>query len=162
MAAKTQLQETVPHAAFPTRTPVAVPGRRLFIAGCIVLMLFSAVHMIPMFMDIFVAPTKPAEIEAKRAMAAVVVDMGPFHTHWGKLNQLLSASYSTLLFFVVALNLVALPAIIAHGRLRALATVNVIFVGVLLAIALIYRFPPPAVFALTAEVLFLGAAIRAR
>ena len=143
-------------------TRTAAPGKRLFIAGCIVLLLFSAVHMIPMFSDMFVEPTKPAEIEAKRAMAAVVIDMGPFHTNWAKLTQLLSASYSTLLFFVVALNLVALPAIIAQGRLRALAMVNVIFVAILLGIALVYQFPPPAVFALTAEVLFVGAVIRGR
>jgi hypothetical protein len=140
----------------------AVPGKRLFVAGCIVLVLFSAVHMIPMFADIFVEPTKPVEIEAKRAMAAVVVDMGPFHTNWAKLNQLLSGSYSALLFFAAALNLVALPAIIAQGRLRALALVNVMFVAILLAISLIYRFPPPAVFALVAEALFVGAAIRSR
>ena len=93
---------------------------------------------------------------------AVVIDMGPFHTHWGRLNQLLSASYSTLLFFVVALNLVALRAIIAHGRLRALAMVNAIFVAILLAISVGAQFPPPAVFALSADVLFVAAAIRAR
>src|SRR5262245_39984931 len=114
------LQESVPLTAHRADPPLraGTPGKRLFIAGCIVLLLFSAVHMIPMFNDIFVEPTQPAEIEAKRAMAAVVIDMGPFHTHWGKLNQLLSASYSTLLFFVVALDFVALPAIIAHTRLR--------------------------------------------
>lgn len=134
----------------------------MFVAGCIVLLLFSAVHMIPMFFAMFAEPTKPLEVEAKRAMAAVVVDMGPFHTHWGNLSLLLSASYSTLLFFVVALDLVALPAVIAHGRLRAMAMVNVVFVGLLLAIALVYQFPPPAVFALAAEALFVGAAIRAR
>src|SRR5688572_12081748 len=92
---------------------IPVPGKGLFIAGCITLLLFSAVHMIPMFNDMFVEPTKLAEIEAKRAMAAVVVDIGPFHTHLGKLHQLLSASYSTLLFFVATLNLVALPALTA-------------------------------------------------
>lgn len=137
------------------------PGKGLFIAGCITLLLFSAVHMIPMFIFMFVEPTKPAEIEAKRAMAAVVIDMGPFHTNWAKLNQLLSASYSALLFFVVALNLIALPAIIAHGRLRAIATVNVTFVGILLAIALIYQFPPPGVFCIIAEVFFIATLVRA-
>jgi hypothetical protein len=158
------LQGSVPHADRRPEPPVTAgtPGKRLFIAGTIVLLLFSAVHMIPMFADIFGEPTEPAMIEAKRAMAAVVIDMGPFHTHAGKLTQLLSASYSALLFFVVALNFVALPAVIAHGRLRALAMVNAIFVGVLLAISLLYQFPPPAVFALTAEVLFVGAVIRAR
>jgi hypothetical protein len=110
-------------------------GRGLFIAGCVTLTLFSAVHMIPMFNAMFVEPTKPAEIEAKRAMTAVVIDMGPFHTNWAMLNHLLSASYSVLLLYVVALNLVALPAIVAHGRLRSVATVNVIFVGILLAVA---------------------------
>jgi hypothetical protein len=148
-------------AGLSTEAPIPAPGKRLFVAGNIVLLLFSAVHMIPMFFDFFVAPTKPLEIEAKRALAAVVIDMGPFHTHWGKLNQLLSASYSTLLFFVVALNFVALPAVAAHGRLRALALVNAIFVGALLAICLICRFPPPAVFCLIAEVLFVGSAVRA-
>ncbi len=95
-----------------------IPGTRLFIAGCITLILFSAVHLIPMFFFMLVEPTKPIEIEAKRATAAVAVDMGPFHTSWLGLNQLLSASYSTLLFFVAALNLVALPAIVAHGPSR--------------------------------------------
>lgn len=137
------------------------PGKGLFLTGCVTLALFSAVHMIPMFIDLFSEPAKPVEIEAKRAMAAVAVDMGPFHTHWGKLNQLLSTSYSALLFFVVAVNLVALPAVIAHGRLRSLAIVNALFVGVLLAIALIFRFPPPGVFSLIAEVFFVGAVVKA-
>jgi hypothetical protein len=146
----------------PNTTPTtpAVPGKRLFVAGCIVLLLFSTVHMIPMFADLFSEPTKPVEIEAKRAMAAVAVDMGPFHTHWGKLNQLLSVSYSTLLFFVVALNLVALPAVVTHGRMRALAQVNAIFAALLLVIAVVFQFPPPGVFALIATVLFVMAAIR--
>jgi hypothetical protein len=137
-------------------------GRRPFIAGCITLLLFSAVHMIPMLADLFVEPTKPVEVEAKRAMAAVAVDMGPFHTSWLGLNRLLSASYSTLLLFVAVLNLVALPAVVAHGRLRAMATVNVTFVGILLAIAVIYQFPPPGVFCLIAEVFFIAAMVRAR
>jgi hypothetical protein len=151
---------TVPHAAPAPRTP----GKRLFIAGSIVLLLFGAVHMIPMLNDILVERTKPLEVEAKRAMAAVAVDMGPFHTNWAQLNQLLSVSYSTLLFFVAALNLVALPAVCApppYSRLRALAIVNAIFVAILLATAANYRFPPPGVFSVIAEILFLGAAIRA-
>lgn len=138
------------------------PGVRLFVAGCVVLALFSATHMIPMFLSLFSEPTVQSEIDAKRAMAAVTVDIGPFRSHWGMLNQLLSTSYSTLLFFVVALNLVALPSVTAHGRLESLAAVNVVFVGALLALSLIFQFPPPGVFALGAEFLFLGALVRAR
>ena len=140
----------------PANAASAPPGKRLFVAGCAVLFLFSAVHMIPMCIAMFVEPTKPAEIEAKRAMAAVAVDIGPFHTTWAGLNMLLSASYSGLLFFVVALNVVALPAVVAHQRLRALATVNAIFAAILLAISLAYQFPPPALFSLIACVLFAG------
>lgn len=137
------------------------PGKGPFVAGCYTLLLFSAVHMIPMFADIFTEPTKPPEVEAKRAMVAVAVDIGPFHSNWAKLNQLLSVSYSALLFFVVAINLVALPAIVAHGRLRATATVNVIFVGIVLSTSVIYQFPPPGVFALIAEAFFVAALVRA-
>jgi len=140
----------------------STPGRGFFIAGCVTLFLFSAVHMIPMFISIFTEPTAPAEIEAKRAMTAVAVDIGPFHANWAGLNQLLSVSYSALLFFVVALDFVALPAVIAHGRLRAMAAVNAIFVGILLATAVIYQFPPPGVFSLVAMVCFVLAAVKAK
>ena len=142
-------------------SPANTPGKRPFLAGCITLLLFTATHMITMFVNLFVEPTKPVEVEATRAMAAVAVDMGPFHTSWLGLNRLLSASYSTLLLFVAALNLVALPVVVAHGRLRAMAMVNVIFVGILLAIAVIYQFPPPGVFCLIAEVFFIAALVRA-
>lgn len=137
------------------------PGRRLFIAGSVTLILFSLVHMIPMFADLFSEPTDPLQIEANRAMAAVAVDIGPFHTHFGKLVHLLSVSYSTLLLFVAAVNLVALPAVVADGRLRALSLVNVIFVGILLSTSIIFRFPPPGVFCLLALVCFVGAVVRA-
>jgi hypothetical protein len=136
-------------------------GRRLFIAGCITIILFSATHIIPMLADLFGEPTKPVEIEAKRAMSAVAVDIGPFHSNWAKLNQLLSVSYSTLLFLVAALNLVALPAVVSYGRLRAMAAVNAIFMGISAAIALIFQFPPPGVFSAIALVLFIGAMVKA-
>ena len=77
----------------PMNTSVAkTPGKRPFIAGCITLLSFSAVHMSTMFYHLFVEPTKPVEVEVTRAMAAVAVDMGPFHTSWLGLNRLLSAS----------------------------------------------------------------------
>lgn len=145
----------------PIPPPISVPGKRLFVAGCIVLLLFSTVHMIPMLADLLTTPTEPVQVEAKRAMAAVTVDMGPFHSHWGKLNQLLSVSYSALLYFVVAVNLVALSGVVAQGRLRTLAMVNASFSGLLLSISLAFTFPPPAVFALIATILFVMAAMRA-
>jgi len=66
-----------------------------------------------------------------------------------------------LLFFVAALNLVAVPAVIAHGRLRALATVNAMVVAILPAIGVFYQFPPRGVFSLIAMVFFIAAMVRA-
>lgn len=152
------------HGTGPCGTPCAA-GRGCFIAGSIVLILFSLVHMIPTCYDIFVEPTEPAEIAAKEAMAAVTVDIGPFQTHLGKLHLLLSMSYSALLLFVGVANLVALPAVVAHGSLRNLALVNVLFTSILLAISLGCLFPPPAAFSLVAESLFalaMAQAVNAR
>jgi hypothetical protein len=130
------------------------PGHRLFRAGAIGYLLFAGVHLTAFLSSVLVAPTDPLQIEAERALRAVAVDMGPFHTHFGLLVRLLSASYSTLLLFAGALNLVALPAAVAHGKLRALTLVNLVFCGLLLAIAAAARFPPPMAFALAIEVLF--------
>jgi len=139
-----------------------VPGKRLFVAGCIVLLLFSTVHMIPMFLSVLTEPTKPLEIEAKRAMTAAVVDIGPARTDWMQLHHLLSVSYSVLLYLVAAVNLVALGPVVAAGRLRRLAVVNVVFAFVLVGVAVVFTFPPPGVFALFAGVLFGMAGVRAR
>jgi hypothetical protein len=130
------------------------PGGRLFRAGAIGYLVFAAVHLAAFLRSLLVAPTDPLQIEAERALRAVAVDMGPFHTHFGLLVRLLSASYSTFLVFVGVLNLVALPAAVAHGRLRALTLVNLVFCGLLLATAVLVRFPPPLIFALAIEILF--------
>lgn len=144
------------------QSPTPAPGRKPFVAGCIVLLLFSSIHLVPFVQSIAVAPADPLELEAHRAMEAVKVDMGPFHTDFGLLVKLLSASYSVLLYFVAAVDLVALRPVIAAGRLKTLALVNAIFAAILLAICLLCRFPPPAVFALVALVLFALSALRAR
>jgi len=130
------------------------PGSRLFRAGAIGYLVFAGVHLTAFVRSLVVAPTDPLELEAERALRAVVVDLGPFHTHFGQLVRLLSASYSTLLLFVGVLNLVALPAAVAHGRLRGLTLVNLVFCGLLLVLSAIVRFPPPMMFALVIEVLF--------
>jgi len=127
---------------------------RLFRAGAIGYLVFAGVHFTTFLQSILVAPTDPLQIEAEHALRAVVVDMGPFHTHFGLLVRLLSSSYSTLLVFVGVLNLVALPSAVADGRLRALTLVNLVFCALLLALSAAVRFPPPMVFALIIEVLF--------
>jgi hypothetical protein len=129
-------------------------GSGLFRAAAIGYLVFAAVHLTAFLRSVLVAPTDPLQIEAERALRAVAVDMGPFHTHFGNLVHLLSASYSALLVFVGVLNLVALPAASAQGRLRALTLVNLVFCGLLLVLCAAVRFPPPMAFTLIIEVLF--------
>jgi hypothetical protein len=132
----------------------ATAGRRPFIAACIVLLLFGGTHMVTFLSTAFKPPTDPLQIDADRAMRAVTLDMGPFHTHAAHLVHLLSASYSPLLIAVAVINLIALPGAIAVGRFRALTIANLILVGLLLAITIAYQFPPPMVFSAVAAVLF--------
>ena len=129
-------------------------GRRWFIAGSIALLVFGSVHLLAVYQSLFVPPSTPAEIEADRALAALKMDMGPFHpTGWHTVN-ILNSSYSALLLYVGVLNLVALGPAIAAGRLRKLTVVNIVFVAILLTIVLALQFPPPALFAAITLVLF--------
>lgn len=137
-----------------------IPGRRLFLAACIVLLLFGGTHLIAVWHDNFVTPTDSLQIEAERAMSAVKFDIGPFHTHAAMLVQLLSASYAVLLLALGAVNLIAMKPCIANRRFRALTIANLIFVGLLLALTVIYQFPPPMLFAATAEILLIASLIR--
>ena len=142
--------------------PSTARGRGLFRAGAIGYFVFAGVHFTAFLHSILVQPTDPLQIEADRALRAVAVDMGPFHTHFANLVRLLSASYSTLLVFVGVLNLVALPAAAAHGRVRALTWVNVVFCGLLLALSAAVRFPPPMVFTLILSILFASSLLAQR
>src|SRR5688572_31499545 len=130
----------------------ATPGRRPFIAACIILLLFGGTHIATFLRALFVPLTDPLQIEADRAMRAVTFDMGPFHTNAAMLMHLLSASYSPLLIGLATINLIALPGAIASGRFRVLTIANIILVGLLLAITIIYRFPPPMLFLLIAVI----------
>lgn len=138
------------------------PGRRLFMAASIVLILFGAVHVLAIYKSLVVGPETPAEADADRALRAFAMKMGPFHpTGWHTLN-ILNASYSVLLIYAGALNLIALGPAIAAGRLSALTLANIVFVTLIAAIPLLLQFPPPLVFALLALALFITSYIKQR
>jgi hypothetical protein len=132
----------------------SVPGSRLFRAGAIGYIVFAGVHFTAFIQEFLFPPTELVRVEAQRALRAVTVDMGPFHTDFSQLVRLLSGSYSTLLLCVGILNLVAFPAAAATSRLRSLTVVNLVFCGLLLALSVLARFPPPIVFGLIIEILF--------
>ena len=132
----------------------AFPGRRLFMAASIVLIIFGAVHVLAVYKSLVVGPESPAEADADRALRAFSMKMGPFHpTGWHTLN-ILNASYSVLLIYAGVINLIAVHPAIAAGRLRALTLANVVFVALIAAIPLLLQFPPPLIFAAAAWVLF--------
>ena len=138
------------------------PGRPLFLAGNIVLLLLGIVHLLPFFASNLVPPGNQIEIEVHRALHALKYDMGPFHATGWHTTQLLSGSYSTLVIFVAILNFFTMGPMIAAGCFRTLTIVNLIFTAILLGITLVYQFPPPMVFSLVALILFGVSLMRQR
>jgi hypothetical protein len=129
-------------------------GRKTFLAGAISLIVFGAVHLLAVYHGNFVPPADEKQAEIKRLAMEYILPMGPFKpTAWGG-NQILNSSYSVLLIYVGVLNLLALRPAAQAGRLRAFATCNVLFVALLLAITILFQFPPPMIFATTSLSLF--------
>lgn len=130
------------------------PGRKTFLAGTIVLILFGAVHLLAVYHANFNPPATEQEAEIKRLESQYSIAMGPFKaTGWGCV-QILNSSYSVLLLYAGVLNLLAMRPAIAMGRLRAITLCNIVFVAILLAITMIFQLPPPMLFNATALVLF--------
>lgn len=136
-------------------------GLACFRAGSIVLVVFGCVHLFAIFDMLFVEPTAPMERQFKEIARSISGDFGPFHfTTWGGI-VILNSSYSVLLVFAGVLNLIVAQAVSAAGLLRRVALVNGVFAAVLLAICLACQFPPPALFAAVALILFIISTVRA-
>jgi hypothetical protein len=147
-------------AALATKTDIAsntraTPGRGWFKAGAIGLIVFGAVHLLAVYKGLFRQPTTPQEIAAHEALLALRMDMGPFRPTGWHTTMILNSSYSVLLIFAGALDLLSLNALVAADRLRPLAAVNSLFCGVLFLITAAFQFPPPMLFALACCVFFL-------
>jgi hypothetical protein len=133
---------------------LVVGGRKSFIGGSVVLILFGAVHLLAVYHANFHPPANEQEAEIKRMESEYKIPMGPFTaTGWGCV-QILNSGYSVLLLWVGVLNLLVMRPAIAAGRLRAIAVCNIVFVAILLAITVVFQLPPPMVFNATALVLF--------
>jgi len=132
-----------------------VPGKRLFIAASIVLLLFGGTHLATVIRSRVHPPATPAEARLKADMQAHRDRVGPITLSAWDAVQILSASYSTLLFYVGALNLSAAGAAAQAGGLRRLTAVNMVFCALVLAIPGIFLFLPPMVFSAAALVLFM-------
>lgn len=139
----------------------ALPGRRWYTAGCVVLLVFATVHAVAALSGLFTTPTDPAELALTDHLKASVQPLGPFRpTAWG-LVQILNLSYSLLLYFAGALAWYVRDAAGAAGRLRGVGVLAMVLCVALFALAMAFSFPPPAVFALAGAVCFGVAALRA-
>jgi len=132
------------------------PGRKSFLSGAIVLLLFGAVHLLAVYKANFTTPTDPKLAEIDAAEKALTVSFGPLTATGFGLIQILNCSYSVLLIYAGVLNLLAMRPAISTGRLKALTACNVIFVGLLLAIIIFFQFPPPMLFAGLALIFFVA------
>jgi len=133
-----------------------IPGRRTFLAGCIVLLLFGAVHFTAVIKSNFFDTPTPDETRMAEALKArTILEAGPFHATMWNAVQILSSSYSFLLFQTGVLSLIALRPAIAAGRLRALTLVNALFAAIYAGVCLYNQFPPPLTFATIACILFV-------
>jgi hypothetical protein len=143
-----------------TTKPI-VPGLRPFTAGAWMLVVFAFVHSIAVVKSHVATPSE-ADARLEEILRAHVYMLGPIEiTAWGTV-QILSISYSLLLYASGAAALmVRRPAIMA-GRLRSFAVLYLLLCLALDAVAIANRFPPPAVFATIAAVLFAWSAARAR
>jgi hypothetical protein len=135
-------------------------GRRTFLAGAIGWLAFGAVHLLAVYHAYFAPPRGAAEANLKAAALQVREKMGPFEpTAWGGI-QILNASYSILLLFVGALNLVVLRPTAEYGRLRALTLLNMLLAALLMTVTIIYQFPPPMILAGVIGALFIVSLLR--
>lgn len=127
---------------------------RWFRAATWVLVALASVHLIPVVQSNFVPPTTEPEMRLKELALSIRQKMGPLEpTVWGGI-QILNISYSVLVFFVAAVNLATARAVSTAGGLAGLSAINAAFCVLLTAIPLLFQFPPPAIFALIAAVLY--------
>lgn len=124
----------------------SVRGRRAFVAGIVFLFVFGAAHGLAVYSSNFKQPATEDARQVQGILKETVVQKSPFQaTTWGAV-QILSCSYSALLFYVAMLNALAFKPMIAAGRLRALTITNIVFAAVLLLVTVIFRVLPPMLF----------------
>jgi hypothetical protein len=128
------------------------PGRRSFVAGALVLLLFGAVHLLAVYKSNFMPPEPGPAAELDRMAKDLKHRIGPFEASAFGLIQLLSASYSVL--YAGATSLATVGPAVTHGRLSRLTTLNLMLAALLLLLTVLAQFPPPMFFAAVATILF--------
>lgn len=119
------------------------------------LLLFGAAHSLAVYKSNFRPPDGPEAADLVAALKGYHMKVGPVDATAWDTNQILSSSYSILLFFAGAANLLMLKPASLVGRLRGLTILNLVLTAALGAVTVIWTFPPPMFFALAALFCFL-------
>jgi hypothetical protein len=138
-------------------------SRKLFTAGCVVLILLGLVHLLGHYHLVTALGDNEKDRQLLAAMKSDPRDMG-----LGMMRTTFDffAGFS-LTFSVLSLGLGLVGVVVrrhasaAPGLLRQTAVVYAGTLGVMTGVTLFYFFPPPLAFVLTAFLLFLGAAATA-
>jgi hypothetical protein len=140
--------------------PHRFPGRRSFIAGSLILILFGLVHTIVVLAEAFNPPDDARLVALHTTMRELKVERGPFNPSEWALAQILTNSYSLLLVGLGIIGLLVVRPMAMVGRLRALTTLFIMLTGTLVLINVLWMFPPPLLFSGLALAAFCSSMVR--
>ena len=136
------------------------PGRRLYLAASIAMILVAGLHTLGQF-----APPPPSgELTTLRGMMrAVRIDMGlGMRPSMYDVHRSLAFTMSVTLVAIGAFGVLIARAEDASGRLlRQAIVLSTIATGILVVLFAAYRIPPPLLTIAMVEILFLAALVRA-
>jgi hypothetical protein len=139
---------------------VTQPGRRLYLAGSIALILVAGLHT---WGQLAPPPADQALATVTGMMRGVRLDMGlGMHPSVYEIFRSLAFTMSVTLVVMGVFGVIIARAEDSSGRLlrRAILT-STIAVGVLVVLYAVYRIPPPLITLAVVELLFLTALVRA-
>lgn len=135
------------------------PGRRLYVAGSIALILVGALHTWGQFAP---SPSDPALSAVLTMMRGVRLELGlGMQPSVYDIFRSLAFTMSITLVALGAFGLIVARADPSARLLRAAILTSTIAVGALVVLQALYRIPPPLISLAVVELLFLAALVRA-
>lgn len=133
------------------------PGRRLFSTASILLILTAVAHTIGNFQP---PPQTPEYANLESTMRAYQIDLGlGMKPSILSIFESLSLTMSVTLILLGAQNLLVARADESGKMIRRFAWVNIIGIGILIALYWHYRIPPPLISFILVEIVFLLAVL---
>ena len=135
------------------------PGRRLYLAGSIALILVAALHTWGQFAP---TPPEPALSAVLTMMRGVRLDLGlGMQPSVYDIFRSLAFTMSITLAALGAFGLIVIRADPSTRLLRAAILTSSLAVGAVVVLQAVYRIPPPFISLAVVELLFLAALVRA-